>query len=527
MNLESIKSLEIDQKILILGLGRENSQFLEWLVNVVKIPVDKVLIADKNTSLKNRFALPNNQFYLGEDYLDSLRLKEIEFVFKSPGIWSLLPELQEFRKIKGEHSITSSLVFFFQKFREQIIAVTGTKGKSTTCSLINHFLNNSSDGTTKSSYCGNTTNISPYSFWKYQDQKVDKNQYFVIETSSFQLQDLGFANISPKYSLITNYYIDHLDQHDSVKEYWKAKDNIYKYQYPTDLLICSDQVIEVRPDILSANTINKFVVKWALADLAAKNLNSHLLGDHNSYNLALAIIVYITITEDIHEVASESKITNWLKSNNTHLQTTLSKFVSLKHRLELIRTHSFDFKFLESHEITVNLNFYDDGYATEPDAVTAAVRALTKRPNEFLWLLVAGVDKGGNLSGLAKEILDIQLKNKLFRVDYAGQVGQNLLNQVYAIAGYNSDSDSLESLKEIANNIFRDLSKLEKLIEEFLIERWNNIQVIGDLDVLGSELGSGKQIFNIVLSPSGSSFDEFKNSEERANWWVDVVNKVV
>jgi UDP-N-acetylmuramoyl-L-alanine---L-glutamate ligase len=519
MNLESLRRLESDQAILILGLGQENLQFLDWLLTVIKINPAQIVLADKNSNQDNVHGIPASQQYFGENYLKSLSVSNVKHVFKAPGIWSLMPELQDFRQRNGQDTVTSSLVFFFQKYREQIIAITGTKGKSTTSSLVNHFLNHLGQGVS-AVYCGNTTNISPYSFWTEADQLINPSQYFVVETSSFQLQDLGYSGLSPKFSIITNYYVDHLDQHHDELEYWGAKDNIYKFQQNGDFLVTSEQLLTVRPSLLSTGEGSKTIVSQSLCEKISSILDSKLIGAHNAINLTIAVVM-VQFVLNSEKQTLDTLIKN-IETQKITLTSILASFQPLSHRLEHIRTHEFGFEY-DNKNVQIELCFYDDGYATEPDAVIAAIQALSSKSNEFLWLIISGKDKCSSLDNLAREILSLQLKNQLYRVDYTGEVGQNLLEHIYSNIGVIMPVDDTESFKELVETEFDSLESLRLEIQEYLSEHWDNMKIIDEQVRLKSELENPKLVFNVVFSPAGSSFDEFKNSVERAEWWVKMI----
>ena len=149
MLLEEIRN----KKIVIVGLGTENLQFLQWLKKVVQFKLENIFLADQQQegfreNLKTKLfklgfshkevVLLLNNLSNGKNYLKILENPEIEWVIKSPGIWSLSPEFVEFRGRKSPYRVVSSLCFFFEKFRSQIVAITGTKGKSTTSNLTNH-----------------------------------------------------------------------------------------------------------------------------------------------------------------------------------------------------------------------------------------------------------------------------------------------------------------------------------------------------------------------------------------------------
>ncbi len=400
---ENFVNLVGSKKILILGFGCENQQFLDWLIQIANFDPDQILIADKknpnsqNLEILQKLEIKQENCSFGENYLDILKdFTKIEFVFKSPGIWSEYPELEFFREQKAEFDqanniekigdfnqnleievfgqidkkngqnsqlildksetknpikierILSPLCFFMTKFREQIIGVTGTKGKTTTSSLIEHFLkakiadfgnknlliaNHMTDVDhpthlnekiwiykPKVHYCGNTSGVSPYNFWTNLEQTVDLEEFFVVELSSFQLQDLGYSEISPKFAVISNYFVDHLDQHLHKFEYWKAKSQIFLHQKPTDFLISNEQFLEqteyIGDQIYSELGNSKiadfyfdkpsnceFIIISEVSKFLKQFYKTSLLGEHNWQNLVNALFV----SEIVCEIFGQNK----------------------------------------------------------------------------------------------------------------------------------------------------------------------------------------------------------------------------
>ncbi len=496
MLLDNLLNLPDDKKILILGLGKENLQFLDWLFNVVNFSKKQVIVADKR-QVKLNYELDPENLVFGENYLSVLKQDDVEYVFKAPGIWSLLPEIQEFREKKGKTKVNSSLVFFFERFREQIIAVTGTKGKSTTSSLINHLLNNL-DNLISSEYCGNTTGISPYNFWTSLEQAVEKDKFFVVETSSFQLEDLGFAEISPKYAVITNYYVDHLDQHLDAPEYWHSKNNIFLYQHAQDLVVSTDQVLEFSSDLNKQEP--KIVVTADIVEKVNTLIEHNLIGQHNKINLTEAVV----LTESVRrgEICLNSdQLIKSIGDQKALYSKAMTSFNPLGHRLELVRREK-----VSANGNNLTISFYDDGFATEPDAVIAAINSLTEKSNQYLWLQVSGVDKGGDLGNLAKKI--VEKREQVYKINYCGAVGLNLQKKINnLLVNIDQSEYKLLNFKDTVKNEF---SIINKSIREFLASDLSKTQ---DLEL------------NIVLSPCGSSFDEFENYIERSNWWVSEVQK--
>ncbi|MBQ1947281.1 MAG: UDP-N-acetylmuramoyl-L-alanine--D-glutamate ligase, partial [Clostridia bacterium] len=114
-----------DKKVLILGFGKEGSATLSLLQSVGGY--DSLHVADKNS-----VDIPGIPCICGDSYMDAL--EDYDLIFKSPGIAILDPNPNLLAKL------TSQTACFLERYRDQIIGVTGTKGKSTTSSLIYHAL---------------------------------------------------------------------------------------------------------------------------------------------------------------------------------------------------------------------------------------------------------------------------------------------------------------------------------------------------------------------------------------------------
>ena len=200
MKLKDLK----DKSILILGFGREGKSTLTCLSKIFRSK--KIDVVDQKD---------------GQGYLNNLNYYDV--IIKSPGI----PYLPEIKKAKDNGKIiTSATNIFFSEFKGKIIGVTGTKGKSTTASLIYEVLKNGGLGVYLVGNIGQPA-------LELLD-KIDENSIVVYELSSFQLEDL---KVSPHIAVITNIYPDHIDWHGSFEEYKKAKENIFKYQTKDDVLI--------------------------------------------------------------------------------------------------------------------------------------------------------------------------------------------------------------------------------------------------------------------------------------------------
>ena len=197
--------------VLILGMGREGQSVMHFLKKYV--PDIKIGTADQK----------NDKNYLNN-------LINYDVIIKSPGI----PYLPEILRAKENGKIISSVTqIFFDLFKGKITGVTGTKGKSTTASLIYGVLKS---GGLDVYLAGNIGKPALDLL-----EKTNENSIVVYELSSFQLADL---QKSPHIAVITNIYPDHLDYHGSFENYKTSKENIGRFQTKKDILISNKDGVE-------------------------------------------------------------------------------------------------------------------------------------------------------------------------------------------------------------------------------------------------------------------------------------------
>jgi len=317
-------------KILILGFAREGQSTKNFLHK--RFPDLQIDTADQKD---------------GPDYLKHLR--DYQIIVKTPGIPPHLPEIISAKK--SGVFFTSQTQIFFELCPAKIIGVTGTKGKSTTASLIHHVLS------TNGIPCHLVGNIGRPAL-DYLDD-IKKDDWVVMELSSYQLMDL---QKSPHIAVLQNIYPDHLDYHTDFTEYQNAKLTITKYQTPADYLITAIDI---------PTKAKKIIIK-------PEPIESQLLGRHNLYNIQPAIII--------------GKL---LKIPKEEILAAIKTFEPLDTRLTKVG-------------VVNGVIFYEDVLATIPEATIAALDAF---PSGVTTLIAGGHERKQNYSELAHKILDTGIKS--------------------------------------------------------------------------------------------------------------------
>jgi len=372
MKLNNLKN----KKVLILGLGKEGIDNFKFLR---KMFPNKVLgLADQSKEvLRGRVSTkfgrdPTSssfkkiKLHLGKNYLKSL--KNYDIIIKSPGIPIHLPEIEKAFK-KGK--ITSQTEIFFENCPGTIIGITGTKGKSTTTSLIYKILKQAG----KKAHIVGNIGKPVLSFL----EKAKPNDIFVYELSCHQLYEL---KKSPRIAVLLNIYPEHLDYYKSFKDYIKAKDNITKWQNKNNYLVYNskDKIVREIAKKSKAKKISFDSIDSKMFDFFSVGKKSQifsLIGEHNVQNIKAAIAV-----GKIFNIPSK-KINKAIKG-----------FKSLSHRLEFVGNYK-------------GIKFYNDSLSTIPETTIAALDTLGK---DVQTLILGGYNRGLDFKKLGQRIASSKVK---------------------------------------------------------------------------------------------------------------------
>ena len=378
------------KRILILGFGREGKSSLAFIKKFM--PHAIVGVADKNADAMRDLS-GEVPVYSGDNYFDAIN--DYDIVIKTPGI-SLLGKDIDISKI------TSQTDLFLEEFHDQIIGITGTKGKSTTSTLIYHLLIESG----RDAILAGNIGIPIFDVI----EKITNKTIIVFELSAHQLQ---FIHRSPHIGILLNVFEEHLDHFGTFEAYRNAKLNIIRKMGEKDWAVTNDEFC-YEADKMMVRSLNyqyyDFGVNWD--DVPLK-------GDHNRLNIKAALCAIYAFGIPVDEVLP-------------HLYT----FQPLEHRQEFVGTFG-------------GVTFYNDSISTIPQAAIAAMQTI----KHVTFLLLGGFDREIDYSPL----IEYLTKNPIPHILYTGKAGQRM-TEMLKKAGYQGDIKNFKDLNE-AFEIIKSLSK--------------------------------------------------------------------
>ncbi|MDE5772296.1 MAG: UDP-N-acetylmuramoyl-L-alanine--D-glutamate ligase [Ruminococcus sp.] len=355
---EYLKKYTENKSVCILGFGREGKSTYR-LIEKYCLP-SSVAISDLNPVDRNAYNLPEDvRIITGENYQDCL--DDFDIVFKSPGI-VLKKQPSELRC-----EITSETQVFFTVYREQIIGITGTKGKSTVSSLIYHILKESG----KDTYLVGNIGVPVFDI----AEDVKENTIIVCELSCHQLE---YMTVSPETAVFLNLYEEHLDHYGTMENYYNAKKNIYLHQKEYDCLVINSDIgtgytqAAYEYTISAENPDADIYVYSGIAD----KIHIHDNGIENIYNIPTDKIKLLGV-HNHYNIAVAYFVTAFCHVEQEEFEKALYTFNPLAHRLEYVDTVD-------------GVRYYDDSIST---ACATAVEALKSVPNAKT-VLIGGMDRG-------------------------------------------------------------------------------------------------------------------------------------
>lgn len=334
---EQLKNLLEGRKILIAGYGREGKS-AERLIRRL-VPEGEYVIAD------------------GNEQIAAEAVKDYDLIIKSPGVPM---------RVMGGVECSSLTDLFLQVYGDMTIGVTGTKGKSTTASLIHHLL--------PGSILAGNIGIPLFDIL----DELKEDSIVVAELSCHQLENIHRA---PHIAVLLNLFQEHLDHYENYMGYKMAKMQIgLKQQADDHFFWCADAAelddlvrSQAMPSVLHPYSIKE------VSDVEHTLLEAcPLEGEHNRSNALVACRVAALVAG---HVDSER----------------LASFQGLRHRMEKVGCYK-------------GITWYDDSISTIPAAAIAAVRALGRVDT----LILGGFDRGIDYTPLVDFLKENPIKNIVF-----------------------------------------------------------------------------------------------------------------
>lgn len=336
----------------ILGGGVATARFLVekgaiLTVTDLKGPKDLLASLDRLADIKSKI-----NFVLGEHRDEDFLNNEIIVINPDVPYRNRLVNLA-----RGQGKMVENELTIFYQFCESknTVAVTGTRGKTTTVNWIFHLLKNFNPDTV---LLGN----SPEKPFLQEIKKITPETWVVMEVPSYQLEIVNKENFKTHIALITNLYRDHINRHRTIEEYARTKANIFRGQTSEDFLILNKDNewteffldedpkagVTLFTDEIDGTLVDQkeFIKKW---------------GEHNLLNLAAAI-----------SVAKKMRV------SDESIRDSIPSLPQIKFRQE---------KVLKKE----NLEIYNDTTATSPEATIAALERF--KDEENLILIAGGTDR--------------------------------------------------------------------------------------------------------------------------------------
>ena len=454
---------EIENKsFTVLGAGRSGIA----VAKLLRGKGAKVLLSDGSNKDKLKYL---DEKFLKEEGIESEtgghsdKVFESDIIIKSPGISPQSEVILKAKKLNKKIYSEIEAAFWFCK--GQVIAITGTNGKTTTTILTGEIFKNAGYDT---KVCGNVG----LAFSEIVSE-VKEDTIVVLETSSYQLNDI--EEFKPKVAILMNITPDHLDWHGGFDNYLKAKLEILKNQNETDLAIINydDETLlkatknlksgkayfSIRENFNGNNYDAACFLKNRKIIYTDKNKNTeeeimeageiNIRGNHNIYN-SLASVISARAFEIKKEV----------------IRDTLMKFKGVEHRIEFVK----DIR---------GIKFYNDSKATNIDSLIVALESF---PGNLILIL------GGRETGNDYSKTDELVKKKVKEIIAIGETKEKI-KQHFASYKKVTEVKTMDEAVEIA-------------------------------------LTNGCKGDTVLLSPACKSFDMFDSFEHRGMEFKKSVNKL-
>ena len=374
-----------NKKFLIVGLGKSGQAVVEYLSN----KKCEIFVYDENKDLLAKVMQNFNVKSICVS--DEDQIKTIDLCVLSPGV-SIYSEIIKLCNLFGV-KVISELEFGLNLVRGNVLALTGSNGKTTTVSLLNHIFKTAKKNCVLAGNIGNP--LTSFA-------SVVKRNY-ILEVSSFQLES---CSMSPKVSGITNLSPNHLDRHFSFREYIETKFKIFAYQTRKDYL-----VLNADDEILSGIKQEKINPKIVWFSTKKEVFGACVIGDNICYK-SHNFVKTICSVKDL-KLIGKHNLSNCLcavcyamicKLKPKYIKQAICSFMPIEHRIESVRCIK-------------GIEFVNDSKSTTPKSTEISVNSFSKP----IILILGGSDKGIDYHQMISKI-----KNKVKLFVLTGQISTKL-----------------------------------------------------------------------------------------------------
>ena len=459
----------------VLGFGKSNRPLVEFLLK----HGGRVIVHDKNTGILSediakQYSLQGVEFILGDNYLSGI---EGGVIFRSPGFRPDLPEISA--AVDRGAILTSEMELFFELTEAKVFGITGSDGKTTTTTLTHMFL----DAECKRrgyghAYVGGNIGVPLLPL----AEEMTADDFAVVELSSFQLMTM---RRSPYRAIITNISPNHLDWHKGgYEEYITSKLNICMHK-PISMLVTNAEC-GITAEIARNSDL-------PITYFSSKKNSYHAIvppykrGCKAIYEKGGAVIMesefggrekILTVSEiklpgrhNLENYMAAIAITDGYVSRDIIPQIA-REFGGVQHRLELVRELD-------------GVKYYNSSIDSSPSRTHAALSALGCKPI----IICGGKDKGIPFDGLARDLC-----SSVKAVVLTGATASTIKSEIEKCPDYDPEYLPVTLVPDFADAV----RTAREIAEE------------GDV---------------VLLSPACTSFDAFKNFEERGDYFKKIVNE--
>ena len=453
----------------VLGLGISNLPLCRWLCAKGATVIGRDMKPVGEIQGADELLQLGVKIVSGQGYLDGIGGEQPEraVIFRAPGI---RPDVEGIAKaVERGALLTSEMELFLELTPTKVFGITGSDGKTTTTTLVGLILSEQAklDNSSRRVYVGGNIGqpLLPLV------DEMTKDDISVVELSSFQLMT---AKRSPDRALITNITENHLNWHHGMGEYEKAKQNVYANAPCERVVLNFENECTARLG-KNANIAVDFFSSKRVLQKGAFILDGAIVcaDDKGCEKIVELENIVLPGAHNVENYMAAILLTRGYASTEA-VRRVATSFTGVEHRCEL---------FAEKNGI----KFYNSSIDSTPTRTAAALSNFKKKPI----VICGGRDKNTDFTPLAKTLCD-----KACAVVLTGEAADKIKN---ALLAYEGLADS--GLVIIEKPDFRDAAI--------------------------AAVEYAKEGDSVILSPACTSFDAFRNFEERGKKFKEIIKEII